>query len=370
MAATRSNVVGGSDYTSGANREDLQNFITLTSADKTPFLSMLKTGKATNARHEWATQSLAAPNATSQSTSFEFATGNNVDQTVTRMSNYVETMGKTIHIDGLQMKSKSIGEAKDWFQNTVNIRKLELRRDIEDRVIGSWDDEDSDMRVYDSGNTPRMASLYAYAGIWNRLPTAALELNDDTVLTTTAGTAVDIIENGLSGAADTPANRAKLAVGSHCPQFAAAPTAVALSEEHINSSLQVGSETGGMYNVAMVPTGLKRAVSQLLIAGNGGAAERRASEMAKRVNLAVDSVLTEFGYDLSIVHNYIMQSQGADSNVVFFNTDSVERTVMQPYTMEMDGTARFGKGGIIFCAETLTVKNPKDVSVIAGATTA
>ena len=89
--------------------------------------------------------------------------------------------------------------------------------------------------------------------------------------------------------------------------------------------------------------------------------------MSKRVNLAVDSVLTEFGYDLSIIHNYIMQRGGAANNVVIYNTDSVERTVMQPYTMEMDGTARFGKGGIIFCAETFTAKNPKDIAVIIGA---
>ena len=61
MVATRSNVVGGADYTSGANREDLQNFITLTSADKTPFMSTMRTGKATNARHEWATQSQNRP---------------------------------------------------------------------------------------------------------------------------------------------------------------------------------------------------------------------------------------------------------------------------------------------------------------------
>ena len=105
-----------------------------------------------------------------------------------------------------------------------------------------------------------------------------------------------------------------------------------------------------------------------MIAGNGGAAQRRASELSKRVNLAVDSVLTEFGYDLSIVHNYIMQKGGATNNVVIYNTESVQRTVMQPFTMEMDQTARFGKAGIIFCAETLTVMNPKDIAVIIGAT--
>lgn len=365
MVATRSNVVGGADYTSGANREDLQGFITLTSADKTPFLSTLKTGKATNARHEWATQSLRDPATNNQSTSFEFDTTNNVDQTVGRLSNYVQTFGETIHIDGLQMKSMNIGEAKDWFQNTVNIRKLELRRDIEHRAIGFFNNTDASTQVYDSGNQPRMASLYAYAGIVNRLASVSIEFDNDTAITSTAGTALDIYNSAASIAGSTPIGGR----GNRAVQFTGAVAASALgalSEDNINSTLQVGSETGSMFNIAMVPTGLKKAVSDLLIAGNGGAAQRRASELSKRVNLAVDSVLTEFGYDLSIVHNYIMQRGGASSNVVIFNSDSVERTVMQPYTMEMDGVARFGKAGIIFCAETLTVKNPVDVAVMMG----
>ena len=62
-----------------------------------------------------------------------------------------------------------------------------------------------------------------------------------------------------------------------------------------------------------------------------------------------------------------MQKGGATNNVVIYNSDSVQRTVMQPFTMEMDGVARFGEAGIIFCAETLTVMNPKDVAVIVGA---
>lgn len=355
MVATRSNVVGGSDYTSGANREDLQGFITLTSADKTPFISTLKTNKATNARHEWATQSLRDPAANVRSTSFEFDTTNNVDQTVRRLSNYVQTFGETIHIDGLQMKSMSIGAAKDWFQNTLNIRKLELRRDIEHRAIGQWSNTGGGA-VYNSGNTPEMAGIYGYANIWNRLPTTTVELSNDTALTTTAGTAFDVVELSAS------AGQGNLSV-----QFTGAATPVALTEAHITSVLQAGSETGAMYDTIQVPTGLKRAVSDLLIAGQGGAAERRASELSKRVNLAVDSVLTEFGYDLSIVHNYIMQLGGAANNVVIYNKDSIKRTVMQPFTMEMDGVARFGKAGIIFCAETVEVENPKDVAVIIGA---
>ena len=78
MVATRSNQVGGSDYTSGANREDLKQGLHLVSADQTPFLATIGTASASNTRHEWATQSLTDPVITAASTSYEFATANNV----------------------------------------------------------------------------------------------------------------------------------------------------------------------------------------------------------------------------------------------------------------------------------------------------
>ena len=79
MAATRANQVGGSDYTSGSLREDLANFITLVSPEKTPYLSMLSTNKATNPRHEWQTDLLEDPADNAQSGSFEFDTANNIN---------------------------------------------------------------------------------------------------------------------------------------------------------------------------------------------------------------------------------------------------------------------------------------------------
>ncbi len=363
MAATRSNEVGGSDYTSGANREDLANFISLVSADKTPFISSIRTNKATNAKHEWNTQSLRDAKNNAQSTSFSFDTANNVSQTTTRIANYVQTFGETVHIDGLQMKSMSVGAAKDWFENTVNIRKVELRRDIERKALLYKNfTVDGDV-IYDSGNTPKMAGLAAYAGIINSPATASVEVNAGSgtgtpITGVTAGTAFSVL--GTTNAAQ----------GSHVVQAQAAVTNVSLSLAHLNSTFQTVSENGGNINMAMVPTGLKAAVSDLLIAGNGGAAQRRASEMAKRLNLAVDSVLTEFGYDITIAHNYIMQNQSADasSSVYLYNTDSINRTVMQPYTLEMDQTARFGKAGILFCAETLEVQAPNELALIFGVT--
>ena len=79
-------------------------------------------------------------------------------------------------------------------------------------------------------------------------------MNDDTALTTTAGTAFDIITGSegttgvLRGGAATAANRAKMARGTHTLSTLQLQLQCPLTEAHLNSVLQVGSETGAMYN--------------------------------------------------------------------------------------------------------------------------
>ena len=130
MAATRANQVGTTDYTGGSLREDLANFISLVSAEKTPFISTLSTNKASNPKHEWQTDTLVDPAINAQSGSFEFATAANVSDTPDRLNNLTQTFGKTVHVEGSLLRSDPAG-AKNWFMYAVNKRKVELRRDIE-----------------------------------------------------------------------------------------------------------------------------------------------------------------------------------------------------------------------------------------------
>lgn len=365
MAATRSNQVGGSDYTSGANREDLKQGLHLVSADQTPLLSSIGTTNATNTRHEWATQSLATPVTTAVSTSYEFATANATNQLATRISNYAQVFGKTIHIDGLQMKSMDISSAKNWFENTAMIRRKEIRRDVETKMLAydQFNAAASTANVYTTGDTPSMASLNSYAGTFVRLGNDDVKLyagtdaaSAGTAITTTRGTAVSIL--GTTNAA----------AGSHTVRYeaVAGETGQALTETHLTSLQQVASDNGGVFTHVMVPSRLKKTVTDLLISGSGGAAQRRAEVMSTRVAMTVDSVLTDF-FDLKIMRNYLMGLSGAadaDSMLYMYNSGSVKRAIYQADKLIVDQSARFGKGGIVICAETLEVAAPNDVGMI------
>ena len=360
MTASRANQVGGSDYTSGSLREDLANFITLVSAEQTPFLSTLATNKAKNPRHEWQTDTLVDPASNVQSGSFEFDTTNNVTDTPDRLSNYTQVFGKTVHIEGSLLRSDPAG-AKNWFQYAMNKRKVELRRDIERKaLLYNNFTVNGDVVYDDSGTARKLGGIAAYTGIINRVAATTVELNTDSgtgvAITTTQGDAFSVL------------NVTNAAEGSHVVQYTAAPTNVSLTLDDLNSIFQVVSENGGDLNTAMIPTGLKTAVTKLLIDGNGGAAQRRADEMSRRVNIAVDAVMAEFVGEVSLVHNYIMQSFAGDASnsIYLYDNSKIKRTVLQSYDMEVDQTARYGKGAIVFCEETIEVADPSSLAMVIG----
>ena len=367
MAATRANQVGGSDYTSGSLREDLANFITLVSPEKTPHLSMIGTNKASQPRHEWQVDTLVDPDAGGQvSGSFEFDTSNNVTDTPDRLANYTEVRGKTVHVEGSLLRSNPAG-AKNWFQYAVNKRKTELRRDIEakhlqwHKLAGASNANVAEL-VYSTGNTRTMAGLSAYAGVVNRLGATGIAqvsaAGTSTTIASTAGTAVSTLD-----LAANYGERSVIHTGT------ASVSDVSLTLDHLNSVFQVTSENGGMLNTAQIPTGLKTKVTSLLISGVGGAAQRRADEMAAKLNLAVDTVMTEFGYTIDLVSNYIMQrhADDASSMIMFYDSSMMKRSVLQSYDMEEDKSARYGKGGIVFCEESLEVKDPSSLAILVDA---
>ena len=244
------------------------------------------------------------------------------------------------------------------------VRRKELRRDVEAKMLAytGRNAAATTNNVYTTGDTPSMASLSAYAGTVNRLGNRDIRLlsgtdaeTAGTAITSTAGTAVSVL--GTTNAA----------IGSHSVRpSGGAVTTAALTENHLVSTQQVASDEGGVFTHIMVPSRLKKTVTDLLIAGSGGAAQRRAEAMSTRVAMTVDSVLTDF-YDLKIMRNYLMsKSAAADANtsVYLYNSATVKRAVYQSDKLIEDKAARFGKGAIIVCAETLEASAPNDVAMI------
>ena len=382
MAATRANTVGTAEYRGGALREDLIDKMFEQSRAETPFVSSIGKTTASLPRHEWQTYNLEDPEDNAQSGSFEFNTTNADDFTTRRLSNYTQVFAKTIHIEGSLLRSDPAG-ASNWYAKTLEVRMKEIKRDFERRALIRGNGANT--AGYNAGATTtsrEMGGVFAYAGNWVAAAAGTVSYNAGTNVainaanTTTRSRGGNITAAGVVTAGGGSFNTGGANVdGSGTVVYSAGGTtnfSLAADDDAtlglFNQGFEVAFNNGGMIKAAQVPTRMKAAVSNALIGGNGGAAERRASEMAKRVNLAVDSVVTEFGFDVSIMPNYIMDQHASDANssIVWYNPDTINVAKLQDYSIEVDGTARYGKGSIIFCDKTLEVEKPNDIIATIG----
>ena len=374
--------VGTANFFGGSNREDLADFITQLSPEQTPYLSSgIGSNKAMQPRHDWQTDELDnADIGNAQAESFEFSSSNALQDVPVRLQNYTQVFGKTIHVPGSLLKSNFAG-AQDYFSYQRMKRGKEIMRDVELAHI-FWTDvtgtsgANTNNIVYDnSGNTRRLGSLAAYARHWGN----AASGSSAGLSTAVRGGTLTAVAN--SGGTTTAANfagsdaakaTATLTDGSrtvhHSAAFGTNNVRQALREDMITDMAQQFTDHNGNMSHIVVPTGLKGAMSNALIAGNGGAAQRRADAMAKKVNLAVDMVVTEFGFDVSVVPNYLMNNTygTSDNYAIFYDASDIKRSVLTPLDTDEDGTGRYGKGYIMYCDETIEVRNPNSVGFLVG----
>lgn len=358
-------------------REDLSNMISNIDRDETPFLSSIGSNKATGPLHEWLTDGYADPAANVQGEGFTFdaTRAGNRQNARARIDNRTQIFGKDIVASGSTISSDVAGVANE-FAYQLKKAGVELRRDI-DFQMTRWSESGNATAgagvvkraatgTTDS-NAGQMASVFAYAShAYNNAGTGGPALVSRTGAAVSGGVATTGGNIGTVAFADAPDGTSYIAYGATAPTAAQRQV---FSRDALESLLTSMFNQGGKPTMAQIPSGLKSSVSSALIDGGSGSAQRRADEMAKKLNLAVMGVMTDFGFDISLVPNYIMHSHsGAANAILVYDPKMVKRSVLTPMATEEDRVARYGRAAIMYCEETLEVMNPHSVGVIAGVT--
>jgi hypothetical protein len=112
-------------------REDLSNMIYDISPTEKPFTSAVKKTKATQSKHEWQTDALAAASATNGIIEGDDlgGAGTTADPTV-RLANQLQTLRKGVRVSGRARKIDTAGRA-DEFEYQLKKRMAECGRDLE-----------------------------------------------------------------------------------------------------------------------------------------------------------------------------------------------------------------------------------------------
>lgn len=372
MAIWNSQNLGG-QRAAGANiREDLSNMISNIDRDETPFLSSIGTNKATGPLHEWLTDTYADPTSNQQAEGFTFDSGraNSRQSARSRVDNRTQVFGKDILASGSTISSDVAGVANE-FAYQLKKAGVEIRRDIEFQHL-RWHESGNESTVVKraAGNNGsgdaqtsngRLGSVFSYAANWYNATSAG-------VLRQIAGSTAARAQTGGDNFFASDVTGATTD-GSQTVNFAAAPTRVDVARGHFEGLVEQMFLDGGKPSMAMIPARLKTSVSAAMISGQGDVgAQRRADDMSKKLNLAVTGVMTDFGFDIALVPNYIMNATnaGSDNAIVLYDPKMLKRSILTPLATEEDRVARYGRAAIMYCEETLEVMNPRSVGVIVG----
>ena len=359
MAVTRGNRAvatgrGGADVASGTSdagvsqREDLANFISMITRDETPFMASIGKTKATAIRHEWQTDTLAAPGASKIAEGLDFvnptaqpgsAVSNendaNFSQTGTnrtRLSNVCQINGKTVAVSGTRRAIDQAGVA-DEYAYQLKKRGTEMRRDIEMDLVGT------DNIAVTGSNIRAMGTLRA----WLSAGAATTERNN-----------VTAVPSANQGEGDTVPTGGSNHAGA---------TKVALSLSDIDSVMQSIYEEGGKANKIMVSPKLRRDFSDLMVSDSG---VRRNIDEGGKLRQSVDVYMSDFG-DLMVMPNYIM-GLGTLANEAAFIYDPqwFSMATLRPLQEVEVGQRGDSTVGMFVEEQTLEVKNPLGSGAIYG----
>jgi hypothetical protein len=130
------------------NREDLENKIYRVAPEETPFMSNIGRTDATSITHEWLTETLAAPDATTQLLEGDDVTTLSTANQPARFGNLCQINGKKYGVSGTEQAVRSAGNSGSLARQRV-LKGLEARRDAELRFVGNF------ATVAESGATAR-----------------------------------------------------------------------------------------------------------------------------------------------------------------------------------------------------------------------
>ena len=324
----------------GSIREDLASFISNIDRDETPMISAMGSTKATSTYHDWLTDEYADPIAqtVAEGAAFTISGGSAAAGTEatainrTRLRNFTQIFRTQVEVTNTAIAVNTAGVANE-FAFQLKKKGVEVRRNGEFQAVLYG----ANSVKAESGSTRRMAGLAAWVGVGNAAGGGTI----------------------TQGSAD----------GTDRPTFSAATAT--LTRAHIEGAITAMYRNGGKPNMLMCSAGRRTALSQLFASDTttqpGGV--RRLEAMEKKLNISIAAVMTDFGVDLGIVPNYVMDiaNSTAASNVMYiYDTSMVKKATLRPMKVGKLDDRGDGKQALITEECTIEVMNPNAVGLIGG----
>ena len=365
MTQTTSSGLNWSNRNTSNIHEDIKDMVAEISRTDAPVTQVLGATTATNVNHEWFTWTLPAPTIRAYREGADHD-GTQADATArVRIGNYLQDMRETIDVSGRAESLNVVGGGRESQKRLNRGMKIQVRN-IEHAYVGRDPTGDVDNYIKSATETntnvttdgTKMGSIPSFASNIYIGPSAGTR-SYKFGSTNVSGVTLTQGHNFLSP------NTVNNANGTAQPQTTGA--AVQLERSHIEDAL-TGVYTNGNGNpdYLFVPGALKTRTSAILSIDAAGNDIRRLNAMDRKINIAMLGVTTDFGFELTVAPNYIMDSAGMGDSFLMFDSNTVNRAFAPGRKMSPTKIARDGdsKKMLVIDDECVEVENP--VSVVLG----
>lgn len=317
-------------YQAAGIREDLENAIYDITPTETPFLSMAKRGTASNTKHEWQTDALAAAAANAAIEGDDAANGTSTP--TQRLGNFLQISTKYAVVSGTQNAVNTAGRKREMAYQMMK-RTQELKRDME------------------------------YALVRNQAATAGAAGSART-LASVESWLTQYVNVGAGTAETTPGYVTSTGLVSTAPTDGTSAAFGTFEEADLKSVIKTIWESGGDPKVVLVGAAQKQKVS----AFSGIATQYReagATASGTRIIGAADVYVSDFGEHRIVPDRFMRDNVAEVLDMDYWSVNYLRK--FQQYEIAKTGDSEKRQ---IVTEYTLVCRNPKASGKIVGASSA
>ena len=254
-------MASSTSYNTAGNREDLTDIISILEPESTPFVSMMKKGRATGTFVEWQADKLSTPDFDGVNEGEDVSSFKNQAEDRARLGNYVQKFRDTFQVSDIQELVDTAGVANE-FANAEAKAVRNVKRSIESAFCSSQD------RQAEAGSgtpykTRGMLKWLGDGGQPSDIPAAYQNVANDTTGTQTEATFNSVLQelyeaNGMPGGQLTliAGPSLKQEISNFSRQASATNNTYVINQdaESRKITLTVNLYEGDFGNVAIVPS--------------------------------------------------------------------------------------------------------------------
>ena len=254
-------MASSTSYNTAGNREDLTDIISILEPESTPFVSMMKKGRATGTFVEWQADKLSTPDFDGVNEGEDVSSFKNQAEDRARLGNYVQKFRDTFQVSDIQELVDTAGVANE-FANAEAKAVRNVKRSIESAFCSSQDRQ----AEAGSGTPYKTRGMLKWLGVGGQpsdIPAAYQNVANDNTGTQTEATFNSVLQelyeaNGMPGGQLTliAGPSLKQEISNFSRQASATNNTYVINQdaESRKITLTVNLYEGDFGNVAIVPS--------------------------------------------------------------------------------------------------------------------